>query len=168
MSGTSSSSAAERRLLPLLLGALLAAGAAGCSAEELFIDGATLDRCDGSWPICQTVAGCRLEADEYLEGRFPGGRRFIVRTAGPARIVLVLLFDDQRSTGTDTEVFWYEPGCFERYTFSSEGRDVFRAAGETGLYEVARRVHEGGDHLIELHSDAFCSYLLKARVEQQD
>lgn len=156
------------RLVCALLAPAAAAALAACSAEEVFIGDAALDTCDGAWPICQTMAGCRLGEGEYIEGRFPGGRSFIVSTRGAARIRLSLLLGDQLSAGSDTEIRWYEPGCFERYTFASEGRDVFRDTDESGVFNVSQLVHEGGDHLVELYSDAYCSYLLKVKTVSEE
>ena len=162
------------RLSPLLRAATLLASAAtvaaaatataGCSAEELFIGDRALDTCDGNWPVCSFRAGCTLDEREYLEGRFPGSRHFIVETPGRAVIRVTAMFFAQVSPGADTEVHWYEPGCFERYSYTSEGTDLFREAGNTGVLEKEHTVFREGDHLVEVFSDAVAEYLLKVDV----
>ena len=144
-----------RRTLPLLL------ALAGCTAEDVFIGDRALDPCDGSWPVCTFRAGCNLNEREYLEGAFPGSRRFIVETDGEATIRVTVLFRNEISPGADTEIHWYEPGCFERYSYRSEGADLFREAGSSGLLEKERAVYRPGDHLIEVFSDAVAGYLLR-------
>ena len=149
-------------LLPLLI------TAPACTAEDVFIDGRQIDICDGNWPVCTYRAGCNLNVREYLEGSFPGSRRFIVETEGPATVRVTLLFLSQISPGADTEIHWYEPGCFERYSYTSEGADLFREAGASGVFEKERGVFRPGDHLVEVFSDAVADYLLKIEVVEDD
>jgi len=143
---------------------LVVLGALGCTAEDVFIGDRSHDPCDGSWPVCTYRAGCNLNEREYLQGAFPGSRRFIVETAGEATIRVTLYFRNEISPGADTEIHWYEPGCFERYSYTSEGADLFREAGASGLLEKERTVYRPGDHLVEVFSDAVVDYLLRIDV----
>ena len=153
-----------RRGYLALSAACLALVVGGCSAEEVFIGDRKLDECDGNWPVCTFRAGCNLNTREYIEGVFPGSRRFIVETEGRADIRVTMLFLSQVSPGADTEIHWYEPGCFERYSYTSEGADLFREAGSSGIFEKQRTVFRTGDHLIEVFSDAVAEFLLKIEV----
>ena len=143
-------------------------GGAGCTAEDVFVGERKLDECDGNWPVCTYRAGCNLNVREYVEGQFPGSRRFIVETEGRADIRVTMLFLSQVSPGADTEIHWYEPGCFERYSYTSDGADLFREAGSSGIFERERTVYRGGDHLIEVFSDAVADFLLKIEVNDAD
>ncbi len=92
----------------------------------------------------------------------------IVETDGRADIRVTMLFLSQVSPGADTEIHWYEPGCFERYSYTSEGADLFREAGNSGIFEKQRTVFRAGDHLIEVFSDAVADFLLKVDVLEAD
>ncbi len=135
-----------------------------CTAEDVFIGDRVYDPCDGNWPVCSYRAGCNLNEREYLAGTFPGSRRFIVETEAEATIRVTIFYKEEISPGSDTEIHWYEPGCFERYSYTSEGADLFREAGNTGLLEKERTVYRPGDHLVEVFSDAVASYLLRIDV----
>lgn len=151
----------------LALLAPLGAGPA-CTPEDVFTGDRDLDDCQGNWPVCAYRAGCKLNEREFMEGSFPGSRRFIVETAGRSDIRVSLLFLTQVSPGADTEIHWYEPGCFERYGYASEGADLFREAGGSGIFEKTRTVYRGGDHLVEVFSDAVADFLLKIDVSESD
>ena len=162
-----------RRELPgrLRLVALALVGVAalmGCDARDVFVGDRDRDECNGNWPVCTFRAGCNLNDREYMEGSFPGSRRFIVETNGEAIIRVVILNLSQISPGADTEIHWYEPGCFERYSYNSDGADLFREAGKTGILEREREVFLAGDHLIEVFSDAVADFLLKVEIAPID
>lgn len=156
------------RLPVAALLAIAAAAGGGCTAEDVFIGERTLDECDGNWPVCTYRAGCNLNPREYIEGQFPGSRRFIVETDDKADIRVTMLFLSQISPGADTEIHWYEPGCFDRYSYTSDGADLFREAGSSGIFEQQRTLFRGGDHLIEVFSDAVADFLLKIEVVDAD
>ena len=150
-------------LLPLL--ALI--GGSGCDfgSEAAFIDGRSLDRCNQSIPVCSTTAGCRLvEEDQYLEGRFPGFRQMIVPTAAEAVITVEIYWRTQLSPGADTEILWYEPACVDAYHYESAGLDVF-AASKDGVLIERQHVFRGGDHLVEVRSDATGEYVMRTTVQ---
>ena len=156
------------RVAGWLVAMLLASLAMGCTAEAIFTDGRSHDECNGNWPVCTHRAGCNLNEREFLQGEFPGSRRFIVETLGKATIRLTLLFTNQVSPGADSEIHWYEPGCFERYSYASDGADLFRESGKTGILEKEQLVHQPGDHMVEIFSDAVAEYLLKVSILSQE
>lgn len=140
-------------------------GACGTGPESNFTLGLELDRCDQSFPVCQTTAGCVLTTDRYLEGAFPGTRQFIVPAAEEQVITVDIFFRTQEAIGVDTEILWSEPGCFDTYQYRSNGRDIFREAGNDRVLSVGQQVFLGGDHLVEVFSDAVAEYLLRVRVD---
>ncbi|MEL7368147.1 MAG: hypothetical protein AAFN74_04480 [Myxococcota bacterium] len=137
----------------------------GVGPESNFTLGLELDRCDGTFPVCQTTAGCILTPDRYLEGSFPGARQFIVPSLAEAVITVDIFFQTQVATGIDTEILWSEPGCFDAYQFRSDGRDIFFEAGNDRILSVSQQVFLDGDHLVEVFSDAVADYLLRVRVD---
>lgn len=149
---------------PLLLCLTLGAGC-GVGGLGNFADGLTLDRCEDTYPVCETTAGCVLGETRYAEGSFPGQRQFIVPAPAGAVISVQLYFVDQTAAGVDTEIRWHEPGCFDSYRWASEGADLFLLAGKGRVLEKSQQVREDGDHLIEIYSDAVLDYYLKVEVD---
>ena len=151
----------KRFLLLLLCGCNL-----GLGAEDNFKGGLTRDRCDGTFPICQTTAGCTMGTGRYIEGAFPGARQFIVPAPEEAVIRVHIFFKSQMFNGIDTEILWYEPGCFDDvYRYASEGRDIFQEAGNDKVFTQEQQVFLEGDHLVEVFSDAVAEYIIKVEVE---
>lgn len=150
--------------------ALLGVALAGCGAGSLgnFTDGATLERCDDTFPVCETTAGCVLGEGRYIEGRFPGQRQVIVSAPAGGVISVQIFFLDQTAAGVDTEIRWHEPGCFDTYRWSSEGQDIFILAGDSRVLEESQQVVESGDHLVEVFSDAVLDYLMKVEVTAEE
>jgi len=147
-----------------LLAALLLSGCAQ-SASDAFVSDRTLDICLDVLPACGGSVGCVLDEDEYVEGRFPSTRRFLVATAGAADITVSILFTSRGSAGADTRVFWYEPNCADRDEWASQGVDIFREAGDDRVLARTGHVTQFGEHLVEVRSDAFADYLVKVDVE---
>lgn len=145
----------------------LLCGLVGCGfgAEGNFTLGLDLERCDGTFPVCQTTAGCAMSTSRYLEGSFPGTREFIVSTPEDSIITVEIYFKTQRATGFDTEILWHEPGCFDTYQYLSEGVDIFEEAGPSRILSKSQQVFLPGDHLIEVRSDALADYALRIDVD---
>ncbi len=134
-------------------------------SEGAFTSGADLLTCDGSVPVCNTTAGCKMiEEDHYIEGEFPGFRQFIVETAGEAYIRIKIYWRTQLSPGSDTEIRWFEPACVENYRYESQGLNIFDEADGAGIWYKDERVFRAGDHLIEIRSDATGEYILRPEV----
>lgn len=146
--------------------AVLASLLTGCGlgAEGNFTGGLELDRCDGTYPVCQTTAGCTLGVGKYVEGKFPGAREFVVPAPEEAIVTVRIFFRTEVATGVDTEILWHEPGCFDTYQYASEGADIFLEAGNDRILEKSQQVFLGGDHLVEVFSDAVAEYLLAIEV----
>jgi hypothetical protein len=147
------------------LGALFALGGCGFGSEGNFTLGLSRERCDMTFPICQTTAGCTMGATRYIEGKFPGTREFIVNTPEDSIITVEIFFKTELATGVETRILWNEPGCFDTYEYESEGRDIFEEAGNDQIFSQSRQVYLPGDHLIEVTSDALAEYALRIKVE---
>ena len=141
------------------------ASGCGLGPESNFTLGLDLERCDSTYPVCQTTAGCILTPDRYLEGSFPGTRQFIVPAIEEAVISVDIFFRTQVAIGVETEVLWFEPGCFDTYQYRSNGRDIFFEAGNDRVLTVSQQVFLSGDHLVEVFSDAVAEYLLRVRID---
>lgn len=129
-----------------------------------FVGGRTLNRCEGSFPVCNTAAGCVLEESQYTEGLLPGERRVIFRTEIAAKVRVRLLFTEERSPGKATQIEWNELGCGSQKVYSSMGRDIFQIAGEGQQLVAEQPMETVGDHLIRLTSDATAKYQLRVEV----
>jgi hypothetical protein len=144
----------------LLLGALLVAG--GCSNESFFTIGRDRVVCEDSIPTaCGATARCVLDTGHYLDGKFPGSRRFIVRTKGESDLKFEIYLDDRRAPGTSLRLEAFEPSCNETSLWDSAGKDIFQTSGTDGIIPISIHVTRPGDHLVELSSDAYCSYVLR-------
>ncbi|MGI5864238.1 MAG: hypothetical protein ACOX6T_19580 [Myxococcales bacterium] len=139
--------------------------AACADPEEQFKAGRLYDACDRAWPVCTTTGGCVLGNAQYLEGRFPGTRRFVVRTEGQAEIAIVMLLKTQGATGAETRFEWNEAGCGSKSVEAVEGLSLFKEYEALGEVRRVAKVHREGDHLIEVTSDATADYLLKVEVK---
>lgn len=156
-----------------LLGATLAAPAlflatlSGCNfgSEATFKGESALSPCESAIPVCNTTAGCRLvEEDSHIEGAFPGFRQFIVPTTREAWIRVKIYWRTQLSPGADTEIIWHEPACVDDYRYESQGVDIFEETGNDGVLIKEQQVFRGGDHLVEVRSDATGEYVLRTFV----
>ena len=143
---------------------LLAIGA--CSNESFFTIGRDSMVCEDSIATaCGSTARCVFDTSHYLEGDFPSGRRFIVRTAGEADLMFEFYLDDRHSPGTSLRLQVSEPSCNEKVTYDSAGKDIFQNAGADGILAIPIHTVRPGDHLVELSSDAYCSYVLRLSMQ---
>ena len=123
--------------------------------------------CEDSIPTaCGTTARCVLDTSHYLDGNFPSARRFIVRTMGESDLKFEIYLDNRHAPGTSLRLEVSEPSCNEKATFDSAGADIFREAGEDGIIAMPIHTTRPGDHLVELSSDAYCSYVLRFNSAQ--
>lgn len=147
---------------PPLLTLAMTQVCAGCDDTLFFTAGRDAQVCEDTIPTaCGRVARCVLDTDHYLEGTFPGSRRFIVRTGGEADLHFEMFFDDCRTPGTLLRLEVAEPNCSDTHSYDSAGKDIFRDTGSDGVLYLPIHVTRPGDHLVDLTSDAYCSYLLK-------
>lgn len=140
--------------------ALLGLGA--CSNESFFTMGRDPMVCEDSIPTaCGTTARCVLDTGHYLEGDFPSARRFIVRTTAESDLKFEIYLDDRHDPGTSLRLEVSEPSCNEKELYDSAGVDIFQVAGDDGIIAMPIHAVQPGDHLVELSSDAYCSYVLR-------
>lgn len=149
-----------------LVTAVIAASVCGCglSASDNFTRGLTEERCEGTYPICATTAGCVLGEQRYLQGTFPGTREVIVPAPAESIVSVRLFFIEQVAHGLDTRILLSEPGCIDTYEWASEGIDIFLEAGSDRTLEVRQEVYLDGDHLLEVSSDAVADYVIQVEV----
>jgi hypothetical protein len=91
-----------------------------------------------------------------------------VPTEGEAVIRVKLFWRTQLGPGADTEITWFEPACVDDFAFDSDGADIFRDTNDQGIFVKEQRVFRGGDHLVEIRSDATAEYLLRTEVLTKD
>jgi len=152
----------QRRAGMVMILALLAVGCGG--RRESFIEGRALDRCNQVWPVCDTVAGCLVGEESYLEGRFPGEGRFVVQVPEPSTVRVHVYVENQGAAGDETVVTWYEDRCRARIRASSTGVNFFAEAEQVGEYIREADLTGIGDHLIEFQSDSQADYVVKVEV----
>lgn len=141
---------------------LASALALSCHDNAVFTAGLEAQVCEDSIPsACGAMARCVLDTDHYLEGRFPGAQRFAIHTAGETDLRFDILLGERHSPGTFLRLQVSEPTCVEKSIHDSAGKDIFQEAGPDGYLSIHVHVREPGDHLVELSSDAYCSYQLR-------
>jgi hypothetical protein len=137
-----------------------------CNNESFFTLGRDRTVCEDSIPTaCGSTARCVLDTSHYLDGNFPSGRRFIVRTTGEADLKFEIYLDDRHAPGTSLRLQVAEPSCNEKETYDSAGKDIFQDAGADGILTMSMHTVRAGDHLVELSSDAYCSYVLRLSMQ---
>jgi hypothetical protein len=140
----------------------------GCiNPESNFIDGRTLNLCNSTIPVCETMANCVLDETNYTQGNFDEGatQRLIVHTDAAATITVELYFVTEVSPGIDTEVTYNEVDCQSSDDETSGGADIFQQAGPARIWTNSHQVVTAGDHLVEVFSDAQAQYLLLVDVQ---
>jgi hypothetical protein len=152
--------------------AALLLGVAGCGAgtQAQFIGARIPDQCGANWPVCSTFAGCRIDNGSYVEGKLPGARKFIVHSVGPAHVDVALLVDNAQAQGQSTALTFFEPGCGVQYREAVDGKTFFaESQNQVGAPFVRGvDVSAGGDHLVQIDSDATATYLLKVTVTEKN
>jgi hypothetical protein len=149
-----------RYFLTLLL---LVAACAG--PVEDFTHGRAHDPCTGTnYAVCNAYAGCILDNTNYLQGHFPGQEAVLVRTSGPATVELHFIFQNITSSGQETLLTWYEPGCTSRFQLSVLGDVFIGEAEKTGEFVRSYDLLAAGDHQITYESDANGDYYFKVVV----
>lgn len=150
----------------LLLLAALASLLSACeSASDQFIAGRLLDTCNGAWNVCTTTAGCYIGNAYYLEGRFPGTRRFIVHTEGQAALTLSIFLTSEGALGETLQIQWNDAKC-GKTTDIIDSKAFFQEADTQGWLSRTQNMYQSGDHLIEVTSDSTAGYLLKVDVKE--
>jgi hypothetical protein len=145
----------------LFLGLLCSCGV----SESDFIAGADHDPCMANVPVCQTVAGCTMGENKYIEGNFPGFVNFVVTTPADTTIVVKMFFKTRKHPGEDTEIIWFEPGCRDYYTYDSRGADIFAIAGGDRVFSQDQKIRQAGDHRVDIDCDATTHYFIRVEVQ---
>lgn len=149
---------------PVLL-ILGAAALCGCpDPADQFTMGRLLDPCNGSWPVCTTTAGCFVGNAYYLEGQFPGTRRFIVRTDGQADVTIAVFLKTEGAVGQQLRLEWNDSACGTKTIEEIDGTAFFKEVETEGALRRTKPVYRAGDHLLEVSCDATAEYILKAEV----
>jgi hypothetical protein len=144
----------------------LSLGLLACNEESFFTVGRERLVCEDSIPTtCGATARCVLDTGHYLDGDFPTGRRFLVRTTAEADLTFEIYLYNRHAPGTSLRLVVSEPSCNERLTYDSAGRDIFQDTGGDGILTIPFHTTRPGDHLVELSSDAYCSYALRFSME---
>jgi hypothetical protein len=136
----------------------VAALAAGCNptSEDSFLQGRGLNPCLEVIAACPGVwAKCVLDVDNYARTTFPGAIRFMAHADPEVEIEVAIYLMSQRDAGVSTQIYWNEPACSDVYTYDSGGANLFEEASDH-VVRKRMRVHQGGDHLIEIVSDMQC------------
>ena len=147
------------------LAALLLVWLCGCSSgRDDFIGARVLDSCNGSWPACNQTASCFIGNQSYIEGRFPGQGKIIVRLDEPSEVKVSFFFDNISAVGSLTSIVWYETGCTSSIREDVPGQTVATEANSTGVFERSANLLDNDEHLITFKSDIEATYLMKVDV----
>lgn len=145
--------------------ALLLVGACGCTNSfDDFVGARVLDSCNGSWPVCNTIATCYIGPESYIQGRFPGSGKVIVLLAQPSSVNVSFLFADISSVGNTTTIIWNEAGCRANSRVDVPGTTVASEANTIGVFERSMPLLDAGEHLISFQSDLEATYTMKVDV----
>jgi len=137
----------------------------GCSSgRDDFIGARVLDSCNGSWPVCNQTASCFIGDESYIQGRFPGQGKIIVRLDEPSDVKVSFFFDNISAVGTLTSIVWYETGCKASTRVDVDGQTVATESNSTGVFERSANLLENDEHLISFKSDLEATYLMKVEV----
>ena len=138
----------------------------GGSNENLLALGRAKDACEPNPPpACAVAPRCVLDANEYISGKFPGAKRFVVRTEGAAQLKFLLLLENAKGSGTGLLLRVQEATCSDLYVYDNAGRDVVRLANADGIITIPLQVTRAGDHPVELTSDAYLDWSLVVEIE---
>jgi len=147
------------------LSAALMVWLCGCSSgRDDFIGARVLDSCNESYSVCDQIASCFIGDESYIEGRFPGEGRIIVRLEQPSTVTVSFFFDNITAVGTLTSIVWNETGCTATTRVDVPGQTVAAEANQTGVFERSANLLENDEHLIFFKSDLEATYLMKVDV----
>ena len=140
----------------------------GCSdVREQFLEGRTVDRCDGQWPVCAQVAGCLLGPQSYAEGRFPGSGQVVVQLFEPSTVRASFFLEELAASGEQTVLNFFEEGCRARVRIELTGKELVAEAADQGFVTRQADLSGLGDHLVSFESTSKSRYLLKVDVVPQ-
>ncbi|MFL5321551.1 MAG: hypothetical protein ACJ790_17950 [Myxococcaceae bacterium] len=146
----------------LLVFALLLQGCG--NHKDDFISGRVQDKCDGTWPICDSFAGCLLGPQSYVEGRFPNHGKFVVQVPEPSTVRVHVFLEEIGAAGEQTSFTFYEDRCRSKTRLDTTGKEFVAEAQRSGEFVQEAELVGVGDHLIEFASDAQARYDIKVEV----
>jgi len=147
------------------LSAALMVWLCGCSSgRNDFIGTRVKDSCNESYSVCNQIASCFIGDESYIEGRFPGQGKIIVRLEQPSEVKVSFFFDNISAVGTLTSIVWYETGCKASTRADVEGQTVATESNSTGVFERSANLLENDEHLISFKSDLEATYLMKVEI----
>jgi len=140
-----------------------------CVASEDAFVGARLERlCTQSIPICDVFASCVLDPKSFVEKRFPGGLRLIVRSDTEAStLTLRLNLLTQEDPGSELVVEAWRADCNDAEVVRVDGDNLFDLAGQDRTFSWDIDLIGRGDHLVEVRSDMTVDYLVTVDVRVQ-
>lgn len=135
------------------------------SSEDAFV-GARLERlCTQSIPVCDVFASCVLDPNSFIEKRFPGGLRLIVRTDDDkSSMTLRLNMLTQESPGTEIAIEAWRADCNDVEVARISDKNLFQVAGKDRTFSWELELVGRGDHLVEVRSDMSADYLVTVDV----
>jgi hypothetical protein len=137
----------------------------GCSGgRSEFIGARVKDDCNGSWPVCNQTASCFIGDQSYIEGRFPGEGKIIVRLEEPSEVKVSFYFENVSAVGNLTSIVWYETGCTANIRVDVPGQSVATESNNTGVFTRSATLLEKDEHLVSFKSDLEATYLMKVEI----
>lgn len=144
---------------------VLAALFSSCgNRRDAFIGGRVEDTCDGTWPVCDSFAGCMIGEQSYIQGRFPNKGRFVVRVAEPSVVKIHVFLEEVGAAGEQTSFTLFEDRCRSRTRVEATGKAFIAEMEQRGEFTREATLSGTGDHLIEFESDAQARYVIKVDV----
>ncbi|MFB6263784.1 MAG: hypothetical protein ABEL76_09200 [Bradymonadaceae bacterium] len=148
----------------LLIGPV--AGTACADSQKAFTAGRLRTTCNNAIPVCDDRASCHLSNDEYVRGRFPGGRKVVVRARSErARLRVRFLFEKMVAPGTELLIRAHSPDCSDFEQRRPTDVDFFERAGDDRILGYTLPLKGRGDHLVEVFSDMSAKYVMTTTVE---
>src|SRR5262249_60392124 len=134
------------------LSAALMVWLCGCSSgRNDFIGTRVKDSCNESYSVCNQIASCFIGDESYIEGRFPGEGKIIVRLEEPSEGKVSFYFDNISAVGTLTSLGWYETGCKASLRADADRNTVATESKATGAYARRPSQPRNSDHLTRVH-----------------
>jgi len=114
--------------------------------------------------VCNQTASCFIGDQSYIEGRFPGEGKIIVRLDEPSEVKVSFYFDNISAVGTLTSIVWYETGCKASTRSDVDGKTVAAESNSTGVFERSANLLDNDEHLVSFKSDLEATYLMKVEI----
>lgn len=138
----------------------------GCGGvREQFLGTRVKETCNGTWPVCDRIAGCLVGDSSYLEGKFPNQGKVGFHVFETSKVTVSLLLEDVSAAGEETVFSFWESSCRSRIRVAVTGRELLGESERQGFVKREVELSGDADHLLEFNSDAQGRYLLKLDVK---